>query len=467
MSQSNSRRVSGQLQALRRGWSRAPGLPAAAVLPTEVAEAAFQAEQVKYRDRLYSPLVTLYVFLGQILDPDCCCRQAVARVVAWLMSLGRAACSSGTGAYCQARKRLPEGVLARLTRDTGKQLHDKHRQRWHWHGHAVKLMDGSMVTAPDTAANQKAYPQPRTQKAGLGFPMIRMVVLFSWSVGTVLDAAFCPYKGKQTGETALWRALRHNLEPGDILLTDRYHCSYWEMAEAQRHGTQVVARVHARRKVDFRKGRRLGKDDQLMTWTRRRGCPEWMDPATYALVPETLTVRVIRIRVPKGRNRSREIVVATTLLDPCRYPKGEIAALYRLRWQAEISLRALKQTMQMDMLRCKTPAMLHKEIWGHFLTYNLLRTVLAQAAEAHELNPWQISFKGTLQTLNAFATVLDYTPPECRADIYRELLAAVATHRVGNRPDRYEPRAVKRRPKPYPSLNEPRRQARGRLRKES
>jgi len=182
-------------------------------------------------------------------------------------------------------------------------------------------------------------------------------------------------------------------------------------------------------------------------------------------VPRTLTVRMIRIRVPKGRNRTRAIVVITTLLDPCRYPKREIAALYRLRWQAEIDLRALKQTMQMEMLRCKTPDMLHKELWGQFLAYNLLRTVLAQAAEAHQREPWQISFKGALQTLNAFAMVLDYTPLECRADIYRELLAAIAEHRVGDRPDRYEPRAVKRRPKPYRFLKEPRRQARARLAK--
>lgn len=465
MSQSNCRRVSGQLQALRRQWSRVPGLPAAAVLPTEQAQAAIEAEKVNYRDRLFTPLVTLYVFLGQILDADSSCRQAVARCLAWLVSLGRAACSSDTGAYCQARKRLPEGVLARLTRDTGKQLQDQHRQRWHWHSHAVKLIDGSTVTAPDTAANQKAYPQHSSQKAGLGFPLIRILVLFSLAVGTVLDAAYCPYKGKLTGETALWRALRHNLEPGDILLADRYHCSYWEMAEALRRGTHVVARLHQRRKVDFRKGRRLGKDDQLMTWTRYKTCPEWMDRASYEAVPRTLAVRVIRVRVPKGRNRTREIVVATTLLDPCRYPKSEIAALYRLRWHAELDLRALKQTMHMEILRCKTPEMLHKELWGHFLAYNLLRTVLAQAAEAHEREPWQLSFKGTLQTLNAFAMVLDYTPLECRTDVYRELLAAIAEHRVGDRPDRYEPRAVKRRPKQYPLLRQPRQQARARLAK--
>jgi hypothetical protein len=440
-------------------------LPAAAVLSVEQAQAAIDAEKVVFRDRFYTPVVTLFIFLGQVLDADQSCRQAVARFIAWLISQCRQACSAETSAYCAARKRLPEGALSRLTRDTGKQLHDKYRQRWHWHGHAVKLLDGSIVTGPDTKANQEAYPQHSGQKSGLGFPMIRMVVLFSLAVGTVLDAAFCPYQGKQTGETALWRLLRHNMEPGDILLADRYHCSYWEMVEALQHGTHVVARLHQRRKNDFRRGKRLGKDDYLMTWTKYRTCPEWMDKATYKAIPESITMRVIRIKVPKGRNRMREALVATTLLDPSAYSKGEIAALYRRRWAVEVDLRSLKQTLQMDILRCKTPDMLRKELWAHFLVYNLLRTILAQAAEAHEREPWEISFKGAMQTLNAFASVLLDSFPERWAEIYKELLAAIASHRVGNRPDRQEPRAKKRRPKPYPLLREPRQQERERLAK--
>jgi hypothetical protein len=465
MSKPNPRRLSGKLQSLRHRWSRAPGLPAAAVLSVERAQAAIDAEKVVFRDRFYTPVVTLFIFLGQVLDADQSCRQAVARFIAWLISQCRPACSAETRAYCAARQRLPEGTLSRLTRDTGKQLHDKYRQRWHWHRHAVKLLDGSTVTAPDTKANQEAYPQHRGQKPGLGFPLIRMVVLFSLAVGTVLDAAFCPYKGKQTGESALWRTLRHNLEPGDILLADRYHCSYWEMAEALQRGTHVVARLNQRRKNDLRRGKRLGKDDYLMTWTKYKTCPEWMDKATYKAIPPTMSVRVIRIKVPKGRNRMREAWVATTLLDPSAYSKGEIAALYHRRWEVEVDLRSLKQTLQMDMLRCKTPDMLHKELWANFLVYNLLRTVLAQAAEAHERKPWEISFKGAMQTLNAFASVLMDSSPEHWAQIYKELLAAIASHRVGNRPDRLEPRAKKRRPKPYPLLRKPRQQERERLAK--
>jgi hypothetical protein len=464
MTQSNCRLDSGQLASLRWRWSRTPGLLAKAVLPLAQVQEVLVAEGVRYRNRLFTPLVTLYAFLDQILSPDHSCRQAVARVLAWLVGCGRKACSARTGAYCKARQRLPERVLARLTRDTGRQLAAKYRRRrrWHWHGHSVKLLDGSMVTAPDTPANQKAYPQTRRQKAGVGFPLVRMVVLFSLSVGTVLDAAFGPFRGKQTAETALWRALRHNLEPDDILLADRYHGSYWEVAAALERGSHAVLRIHQRRKIDFRRGRRLGPDDHLVTWNKHPTCPPWMDRDTYDALPQTLTLREIRIRVPKGRGRTREIVVVTTLLDPGRYPKGEIAALYRMRWQAEVDLRSLKQTLQMDFLRGQTPAMLHKELWAHFLVYNLLRTIQAQAAEKHGQQPWQISFKGTLQTLTAFAEILAQTPLQHWAEVYDQLLKAVVTHRVGDRPDRIEPRAVKRRPKLYPKLKEPRAQARAR-----
>jgi hypothetical protein len=465
MPHSNPTLAASQLGSLRQRWARTPGLLPPAVLPPTQVEAVLQAQGVTWRDRIFTPLVTVYAFLGQILDPDYSCRQAVARVLAWLLRCGRPVCSAETGAYCKARRRLPEGVLARLTRDTGQQLATRQRRRWHWHGHQVKLLDGSSVTAPDTRANQRAYPQHSGQKPGLGFPLVRIVVLFSLAVGTVLDAAYGPYKGKQTAETALWRALRHNLQPGDILLADRYHGSFWEVAAALERGSHVVLRVHQRRQVDFRRGQRLGADDHVVTWTKYRTCPGWMDRRTYDALPQTLRVREIRIRVPKGRCRTREIVVVTTLLDSGRYPKGEIAALYRRRWQVEVDLRSLKQTLQMDSLRGQSPAMLHKELWAHFLVYNLLRTLQTQAAERHGCRPEQISFKGTWQTLNAFTEVLGQDPPEHAPTLYDDLLGAIATHRVGDRPDRVEPRARKRRGQKYPWLTEPRLQAQQRLAK--
>jgi len=458
----NPRLGSGQRRWLHHRWARMPGVLSDALLPLATVQAALQAEAVTFRDRVFTPVVTLYAFLGQVLDPDHSCRQTVVRVLAWLIGQGRRACSAHTGAYCKARQRLPEGVLARLTRDTGQQLAGRYRRRWHWHGHDVKVLDGSTVLAPDTPANQRAYPQPGTQKPGLGFPLIRMVVLFSLAVGTVLDAAYGPYQGKETAETALWRALRHNLRPGDLLLADRYHGSFWEVAAALARGSDVVLRVHQRRRVDFRRGRRLGRDDHLVTWTKGRR-PPWMDRQTYDALPETLWVREVRIRIPKGRCRTQEIVVVTTLLDAGRYPKGEIAALYRRRWQAELDLRALKETMQMDFLRCRSPGMLPKELWAHFLVYNLLRTVQAEAAARYRRRPWQLSFQGSRQTVTAFAETWAQTPPERWPEIYAHVLKAVVTHRVGDRPDRQEPRARKRRRQDYPWLAEPRPQARARL----
>ena len=227
------------------------------------------------------------------------------------------------------------------------------------------------------------------------------------------------------------------------------------LAKAQRLGIDVVFRQHQLRTVDFRSGRRLGKDDHVITWQKPQR-PAWLDRATWALLPDTLTLREIRIRVPKGKYRTKEIVVVTTLLDASRYAKSELAALYRRRWEAELHVRALKQTLQMDILRGKSPAMVRKELWAHFLIYNLIRTLMSYAAEAHDLEPWQLSFKGTLQTLHAFGGVLCHgSVPDADA-YYQAFLTAVAGHHVGNRPDRYEPRKLKRRPKPHKMLTRPR-----------
>lgn len=275
----------------------------------------------------------------------------------------------------------------------------------------------------------------------------------------------CPYKGKETGETTMLRALLEQLAEGDLLVGDRCYANYWLIALALQRGLDVVFRQHQRRRVDFRTGRRLGRDDHLITWAKP-GRPAWMDAATWAALPDTLTLRELRVRVPKGKCRTREVVVVTTLLDATRYAKAEVQALYRRRWEAEIHLRALKQTLQMDVLRCQTPAMIRKEVWAHLLIYNLLRTVLAEAAAAHDLQPWQLSSKGTLQTVNAFGGILPSGTVLDSAAVYEVLLEAVASHRVGQRPDRYEPRRIKRRPKPHRLLQEPRAQARARFARE-
>jgi Transposase DDE domain/Insertion element 4 transposase N-terminal len=451
-----------QVRRLHQQLSRAPALPFADLLPAQQVEQALRDEGVTFRDRLFSPLVTLWLFLSQVLDPDGSCRAALARLLAWRAARRLPPCSPDPSAYCKARRRLPEGVLARLTRLTGRAPQDRAPPRWRWGGRTLKVVDGTTVALPDTAANQAAYPQNAAQAPGLGFPIARLVVLFSLAVGTVLDAALGPYQGKQTGETALFHSLQDNLEEGDILLADRYYGSYWELALARRRGCDMVCRLHQRRRADFRRGRRLGPGDHVVSWARPPR-PAWMDEATYAALPPALPVRELRVRVRHVGFRTRALVVVTTLLDPAATAAQDVALLYRIRWHAELDLRALKQTLQMDVLRCKSPELARKEVWAHLLAYNLIRGTMAVAARQADLVPLQLSFKGAVQTVNAFAAVLWSASAAELAGLVRQMLEALAQHRVGERANRYEPRAVKRRPKEYPRLTEPRDKARSRL----
>jgi hypothetical protein len=374
------------------------------------------------------------------------------------------ACSAETGAYCEARQRLPEAVLQHLACTVGRKVSQDAPEHWRWRGRDVKIVDGSTLSMPDTPANQAVYPQSSTQKPGLGFPIMRVVVLFSLAAGTALAAAYGPCRGKQTGETALFRTLHGDLDPGDILLADRYFCSYFEIATLRQREVDAVFRLHQCRHVDFRSGRCLGPGDRLVTWPKPPR-PDWMDEATFRHMPETLTVRLLRIRVPQALRRycrARHIDVATTLLDARAFPKHAIAELYRQRWHAELDLRSLKTVLQMDVLRGKSPETVQKELWAHLLAYNLIRKVMAQAAQIHDVPPREISFKGTLQTLLAFAPLLRDTPRPRLIQELAELFKAIAAQRVGNRPGRLEPRRRKRRPKPYPLLTQPRGQARTR-----
>ncbi len=443
-------------------WRHQPGLPFAHLPPAAVIEQALPPDTPSGRRRPFTAVTTLWVFLSQVLDPDHSCRQAVARFLAWLVGQGRPAGAPDTGAYGKARQRLPEGLLTRLLRQTGSDLEARSPADWRWHRRRVRLVDGPTVSMPDTPANQRALPQPRTQRPGLGFPIARLLVVFSLSVGTVREATLNPYKGKETGEATMLRALVDQLAEGDLLVGDRCYANYWLIALARKRGLDVVFRQHQRRRVDFRTGRRLGRDDHLITWAKPAR-PAWMDAATWAALPDTLILREIRVRVPEGKCRTRAVVVVTTLVDATHYAKAEVQALYRRRWEAEIHLRALKQTVQMDVPRCGTPAMIRKEVWAHLLIDNLRRTPLAEAAEAHDLKPWPLSFKGTLQTVNAFGGMLPAGVALDPARAYPIVLEAVASHRVGQRPDRYEPRRIKRRPKPHRLLQEPRAQARARF----
>lgn len=463
MHQHTRRSLLDQVDSLRRQFGQAPGLPFSDVLAASTVEDAFHAERVDGYDCVYTPLTTVRLLLSQALDPDPSLRQAVSRLLAERAAQGRGAVSAATGAYCQARQRLPEGVLSRLTRQVGQTLLRQAPDAWRWKGRDVKIVDGTTLSMPDTPANQAAYPQPTNQRPGLGFPLTRLVVVFSLAVGAVLDAAVGPSAGKGTGEPALFRGLHNRLDAGDVVLADRYFCSYFEFALLQQRGVDVVMRLHQRRPVDFRTGRRLGTNDHVVVWNKPKR-PAWMDEAVYAQVPDTLEVRQVRLRGTRPGFRTQTIVVATTLRDAQATPK-DLTDLYRLRWHGELDLRSLKETMRMSILRGKTPEMVRKELWAHLLAYNLIRTVMAQTAKQHNLEPRQISFKGALQTLLAFAPHAVVARPDEAAALAERIQAAMAQHRVADRPDRYEPRARKRRYSNFMQLRRPRAEAKTLLRK--
>jgi hypothetical protein len=453
-----SRRVR-QIETLRTQFAQADGLPFSDVLSAERVETAMEEEKAHWREKIYTPLLTVWAFLSQVSSPDGCCRAAVARVLAWRVSQKQQACTPETDPYCKARQRIPETLLPRLTRETGKALHVQAPEDWRWHGRRVKVVDGSTVSMPDTPANQEEYPQNPSQARGLGFPIARFVVVFCLACGTVIDSAIGRYQGKETGENSLLRTLGNAFEPGDVLLGDRYYGGWFDLALWRERGVDPVVRLHQLRTADFRRGCRVGAKDHVVAWPKPPR-PEWMDEETYARLPDWLVVREVAVRVEQVGFRTRALVVVTTLVDAVSYPARDLAELYRARWHAELDLRSLKITLSMDILRCKTPAMVRKEFWAHLLAYNLIRTAMAQTALDLGISPRFLSFKGALQALNTFAERLLHADEAVAAELYEWLRLVIGSYLVGDRPDRIEPRARKRRPKDYPNLHKPRHQAR-------
>lgn len=443
-------------QSFRQAVSRARhqgDLHFAALLDEERIREALGPASSLWQGWIYTPAVTVWVFLAQCLSPDHSCREAVAQLIAWRLARGLRPCSPQTGAYCTAREDLPEEACRRLVQDTGAETDEQAPPEWRWHGRRVLDVDGATATLADTPANQAEYPQVPGQRPGCGFPIVRLVVVFSLAVGTVLDAAIGKYQGKQTGENSLFRTLHPLLREGDVVLADRYFSGWFDLALLHARGVDVVVRKHQLRATDFRTGQRLGPDDHLVCWPKPQR-PTWMSQEQYDALPDSLTVRELRVVVRQKGFRTKELVVVTTLLEAEQYPADEIAALYRQRWQAELNLRSLKSVLQMDRLRCKTPHRARNEFYMHLLAYNLIRQMMARAAAHAGVQPWQVSFKGTLQTLTNLLPLL--ATRVATTDWCQALLAAIASHVVGNRPDRYEPRVIKRRPKPYKLMRQPR-----------
>jgi len=431
------------------------GLPFSVLLPAERVDRLLSSVNVEFRDRIYTPTVTLWMFLSQVLSSDHSCRDAVARQLAWRAVGGLSACSPKTNSYCDARKRLPLELLQCLVREEGHELEQQADENILWKGRHVKIADGTTATMPDTAANQAVYPRRRNQARGVGFPIVRIMFVISWVYGTVLDLAEGPMRGKKTGENTLLRGLSGALQNGDVLLLDRLLGSYQQIANCRDQGVDVVARQHHTRQTDFRRGRWLGKLDHVVTWQRPKFNNQRFDLATWEALPETMEVRELRFQVTQPGFRPADITIATTLLDASVYSVADLAALYRERWHCELDLRSLKASLQMTHLRCKTPEMVRKEIWAHCAAYNLIRKTMAESARQHEVLPRHLSFKGAVQTMNGFAPYLALCVTD-KDGLWAELLAAIATHIVGNRPNRLEPRKLKYRLGKFTYMTRPR-----------
>jgi hypothetical protein len=403
---------------------------------------------LEHRERLYPPTVVLSMFIKQVLEEDGSCQRAVNGWAAQRAAEGLIPQSVRTGAYCRARQRLPGDMVMALTRETGALLCAQSESGWRWRGRAVKLVDGTGISMPDTPDNQARYPQPSSQRRGVGFPLARVVGVICLATGAVVDAAIGPFEGKDHGELHLFGELLGAFGAGDVMLADALYCSYWLIATLQAAGVDVLFEQHGSRTTDFRRGRRLGTRDHVVSWHKPTQRPRWMTREHYDTFPDELVVREVKVD---------ERVLVSTMLDPRKVSKIELSDLYGQRWHVELDLRNIKTTLGMDVLRCMTPQMVEKELWVNLLAYNLIRLLMAQAALVSGLQPRELSFKHTVQMWTQWTSSRpDWGSERQRSNLFR-LIAQV---RVGQRPGRLEPRARKRRPKPYPWLKVPRALAR-------
>ena len=405
----------------------------------------------QYRERKYPPTVTLAMFLGQVLSADGSCQNAVNQAMVNQLLRGLEPDVANTGSYCDARQRLPLELVRELGRTIGTLLGAHTPAPWLWRGRHIKLVDGTTILMPDTPGNQALYPQHGNQKSGAGFPIARLVGVVSLANGAILDVAMGPYKGKGTGEHALFRELLQCFSKGDIMLADSYYCSYFLIAALMAMGVDFVFEQHGARDTDFRTGEKLGRRDHVLKRVRPPR-PQWMTSEEYAAFPAELTVRETKV----GKK-----VLVTSLLNPSEVCKRELGSLFLQRWNVELDLRNVKDTLGMAMLSCKSPQMCAKELWMYMLAYNLIRLLMAQAAAQARVSPRELSFKHTVQVWLAWShkQFLSDTPEDLPA-----LFRLIAYVRVRKRPGRIEPRAVKQRPKPFPRLHTTRRRARQNIR---
>jgi len=461
--------------AWRRRFSRPPGRTLPAVCaelrrctldkletllgPFLAGLVALDPAQASARERPYSVRRTWWCFLWQMLQVNGTCRQVVTQLQALRALTGQRPVDDATGAYCQARARLPESLLIAALHASAAEADQRVAVTTALQGRVVKVLDGTTVTLPDTPENQALYPQPVTQKPGVGFPQLHLLVVWSARGGGVLDHV---RGSNRDGELRLLNQLLPTLTPGDITVYDRAAGNYVTCARLRAHSVDLISRVSIR-KTDWRHGVRLGPDERLVTWKKSRQRSAYLTKAEWAALPAEIVVRVIRVRVKQPGFRTRTFVLVTTLLDPVAYPLAEVAAAYLRRWRIELCLDDLKTVLGLETLRCKSPALVHREVLALLVAHNLVRAVMAAAARAHAVPLDRLSFTGSLDALRSFAAAsAQATTAAQRRRVWAALLARLAADLVPPRPGRTEPRAVKRRPKPYPYLNCPRHRYRDR-----
>jgi hypothetical protein len=363
-----------------------------------------------------------------VLNPDKSCRKAVSDFVAEQSKQGvDNIASANTGPYSKARQRLPEVALKELIKVTAESTAKNTHAGWKVYGRELKTFDGTTIRMSDTEANQESFPQHSEQKKGAGFPIVRLLAVMSLTTGVVINYALGAYRGKGTGELSLLREIKESIEIDDIVLGDRAFPCYFVMADLYKMGADGVFRGQTSRKYDFRKGEKLGKNDHVARWKKPQQKPKWMDQSSYDDYPNEIDIREFKVA---------GTIYVSTFLRAKQYPKKELAKLYRLRWHVEINLNSIKTTLNMPMLSCKTPEMIRKEISIHLLAYNLIRIMIAEAAQQYELNPRAVSFKGTLQLLNSFMPYFVNSDPENNKRMYARMLLLMAQNSIGNRPGR-------------------------------
>lgn len=416
---------------------------------------ACEEEGHTWRERCLGPATTFRLFLLQVLHGNAACAEMphLARV------------KFTASAYCQARQRLPLGVIQRVVRAVIASFVAASVEVGLWRGHRLWYVDGSSFSMPDTDELQACFGQPGAQRKGCGFPVASFLALCDARSGLLVDVLPRPLRSHDMSGVV---GLHPHLRPGDLLIGDRAFGSYAHLALLYQAGIHGVFRLHQRRKTSFRKPRasgtkrrgakkpprqgsvfvrKLAKYDQWVDYLKPAQAPSWMSREQFAALPDRVPVRELRYPVKRRGYRTRVVTLVTTLRDPEKYPAAELAAIYGDRWSIETNFRHLKTTMKMDVLRCQTVEGVLKELWMFVLAYNLVRMVMLAAARRQGVPVERISFVDALRWL------LHAPPGAPLTDL----------HVNPDRRGRVEPRVRKRRPKQYPLMKRPRKELRNQL----